>query len=427
MLTPSQDQPPCQGVARIDLFACLDPDAQALIQQKLTAVDVVAGEIICREGDPGTCMYIIASGEVLVSKAGDKGQTVEIARLQVGELVGEMSLFEQAPRSATVRATGPVRMWRLEAVDFTALLDQHPRIARQLLARLSSRLRRETAILAFDFGRMQANLAEHIEQLKLTQTARDHAESELRIAGQIQETFLPGPFDPAECGGRIQLQAAMKTARHAGGDLFDYFPLDAGHLFFAIGDVSGKGMPAAMFMSAMVVLLRTAARQWRDPAEILQRVNDTLAVRNQSCMFVTLFIGILDVRTGEVVFANGGHTSPRRRSIAGSVAPVPTRTNMVVGALECKTFARETLTLQPGETLILYTDGITEAFNAADQLYGEKRMDRRLAALPAEASAADLIADVMNDVAAFAGAREQSDDITMLAVRYNPGLDSGTA
>jgi sigma-B regulation protein RsbU (phosphoserine phosphatase) len=114
----------------------------------------------------------------------------------------------------------------------------------------------ETAILAFDFDRMQANLAEHIEQLKFTQSARERAESELRIAGQIQETFLPGPFDPAEFGGGVQLQAIMKTAKQAGGDLFDYFALDDAHLFFAIGDVSGKGMPAAMFMSAAVVLLR---------------------------------------------------------------------------------------------------------------------------------------------------------------------------
>ena len=276
----------------------------------------------------------------------------------------------------------------------------------------------ETAILAYDFDQMQSNLAAHIEQLKLTQSARERAESELRIAGQIQETFLPGPFAPTEFGGRVQLQAAMKTAKQAGGDLFDYFALDDAHLFFAIGDVSGKGMPAAMFMSAVVVLLRSAAKQWRDPAEILRRVNDDLAIRNESCTFVTLFAGILDVRTGEVVFANGGHNPPRLRSAAGTVAAMPTKTNMVVGAMDGRTFARESLALRPGDTLILYTDGVTEAFDEADQLYGEERLDRRLAALPAEASAAEIVQGVVADVAAFAGAREQSDDITLLVLRY---------
>lgn len=284
-----------------------------------------------------------------------------------------------------------------------------------------NRTKAETAILAYDFDRMQSNLAGHIEQLKLTQSARERAESELRIAGQIQETFLPGPFDPAGWGGRVQLQAVMKTAKQAGGDLFDYFPLDADHLFFAIGDVSGKGMPAALFMSAVVVLLRSAAKQWRDPADILRHVNDDLAIRNESCTFVTLFIGILDVRTGEVVFASGGHNPPRRRTADGAVAAVPTKTNMVVGAIDGRTFAHDTLSLQPGDTLILYTDGITEAFDEADRLYGEKRMDRRLASFPPESSVADILQGVVDDVAAFSGAREQSDDITMLVVRYNPG------
>jgi phosphoserine phosphatase RsbU/P len=278
----------------------------------------------------------------------------------------------------------------------------------------------ETAILAFDFDQMQSNLAEHIEQLKLTQSARERAESELRIAGQIQETFLPGPFDPAEFGGRVQLHARMKTAKQAGGDLYDCFALDEYHLFFAVGDVSGKGMPAAMFMSAVVVLLRSAGKLWRDPSEILQHVNDALAIRNESCTFVTLFIGILDVRTGEVAMANGGHNPPRLLGADGAVSAVPVKTNIVVGALGGRTFARETLALRPGEALFLYTDGITEAMNAGNDLYGEVRMDARLAAMPAGTSAADILRDIEADVAAFSGDQEQSDDITMLALRYAP-------
>ncbi len=276
----------------------------------------------------------------------------------------------------------------------------------------------ETAVLAYDFDRMQANLAEHIEQLKLTQSARERAESELRIAGQIQETFLPGPFVPAEFGGRVQLHASMKTAKQAGGDLFDYFPLDDSHLFFAIGDVSGKGMPAAMFMSAVVVLLRASAKLLRDPSEILRRVNADLADRNESCTFVTLLVGVLDTRTGEVVYANGGHNPSRRLAADGSVSAVPVKTNVVVGVMEGKSFARETLVLRPGEALFLYTDGVTEAIDDAHALYGEERMDRRLSSLPPGASVQELLRSIAADVAAFSGSQDQADDITMLALRY---------
>ena len=280
----------------------------------------------------------------------------------------------------------------------------------------------ETSILAYDFDRMQANLAEHIEQLKLTQSARERAESELRIAGQIQETFLPAPLDAASFGGRVRLHATMKTAKQAGGDLFDYFPLDDSRLFFALGDVSGKGMPAAMFMSAVVVLLRSAAKQWRDPAEILRRVNGDLAIRNESCTFVTLVVGVLDTLTGDVLFANGGHNPPRILAAGGAVSAVPLKTNVVVGIMEGSAFVREAVALRPGDTLFLYTDGVTEAMDEADALYGEERMDRRLSALPPGASVHDVIREIQDDVDAFSGAREQADDITMLALRYDgPG------
>ena len=155
-------------------------------------------------------------------------------------------------------------------------------------------------------------------------------------------------------------------------------------------------------------------------------MNDDLALRNESCTFVTLFAGILDVRSGEIVFANGGHNLPRLRTAAGAVAPVPAKTNMVVGALEGQTYARETLVLRPGDVLVLYTDGVTEAFNEADRLYGESRLDRCLGALPAEASAAEILRGVVADVAAFVGAREQSDDITMLVLRSLPPAQKTT-
>ena len=275
----------------------------------------------------------------------------------------------------------------------------------------------ETAILAFDFDQMQRNLEAHIDQLKITQSARERAESELRIAGQIQETFLPSAFDPAIFNRRVQLHASMKTAKQAGGDLFDFFPLGPDHLFFAVGDVSGKGMPAAMFMSAVVVLLRSAAKLHRDPAEILRHVNDDLADRNESCTFVTLLVGILDVSSGEIVVANGGHNPPRILAADGSLSTLPVKTNVVAGVMGGRTFARESFSLRPGDTLFLYTDGVTEAMDVAESLYGEDRMDRTLSSLSPDPSAAEIVRKIADDVSSFAGDHEQADDITMLAIR----------
>lgn len=269
----------------------------------------------------------------------------------------------------------------------------------------------ETAILAYDFDCMQRNLEQHIEQLKITESARELAESELRIAGQIQSTFLPAPLPPEATGGRVRLEAIMKTARQAGGDLYDYAMLDDRHLFFAIGDVSGKGMPAALFMSVVVALLRSVSKTGNDPSVWLRRINDDLAERNESCTFVTLFAGILDTVSGELVFANGGHNPPRVVRAGGEVVELPASKNFVVGAMAGIEFTGDSTRLEPGETLFLYTDGVTEAMNPVDALFGEERMDALLAARPD-----DLIHQVIREVGSFSQGREQSDDITLLMI-----------
>lgn len=283
------------------------------------------------------------------------------------------------------------------------------------------RTRAETALLAYDFDTMQSRLQAHIEQLKLTQSARERAESELRIAGQLQTTFLPPPFKPENVGHRLELEAMMRTAKQAGGDLYDYFTLDDDHLLFAVGDVSGKGMPAAIFMSVVVVLLRSAAKQNHDPASILRRVNDDLAERNESCTFVTLFVAILHIASGRITYANGGHNPPRLISADGQVAPLATTANLVVGVMPDQEFARQEMTLNPGDSLLLYSDGITEAFNENSELYGLTRLDRRLAALGPQSTAAAVVRAIDEDIAAFSTGGEQADDMTILCLRYLGG------
>ena len=280
--------------------------------------------------------------------------------------------------------------------------------------------RSENALLAVDINRMQDELAEHLRQLVLSQSARERAESELRIAGEIQTTFLPPPFAATQFGGAIQLHAFMKTAKQAGGDLYDYFSLDEDHLCIAIGDVSGKGMPAAIFMSVVVVLLRSAAKASRNPVDIVAKLNAELAERNESCTFVTLFVGILNVRTGTLSFCNGGHNPARIRHRDGTLLPMRVACNCVVGVMDQARFAGEQLTVQPGDLLYFYTDGVTEAISEAETFYGEERLDRLLLSLPVGATTQCVNDTIAADLDAFAGKREQADDITMLSLRYRP-------
>lgn len=276
----------------------------------------------------------------------------------------------------------------------------------------------ENALLARDIHHMQDALADHIRQLEITRSAREQAESELRIAGQIQTTFLPPAWHPGRGGAAWDLAAFMKTAKQAGGDLYDYFALDGDRLCLAIGDVSGKGMPAALFMAITVALLRAAAKTVPDPVAIMSKINADIADRNDSCTFVTLFVGILNLRTGVLEYCNGGHNPARLKRADGTVLPMPVSANCVVGVMEKARFVSERMTLHPGELLLFYTDGVTEAVSADGGMFGEARLDQFLADLPMETPTEQVARGLTACLDAFADGCEQADDITLLALRW---------
>ncbi len=243
-------------------------------------------------------------------------------------------------------------------------------------------------------------------------------EQELGLAARIQQSLLPETFPPFPDRTEFELHADMIPAKTVGGDLFDFFLLDSDHLAFVVGDVSGKGVPAAIFMAMTQTLLRGAARQRMSPGDCLDHVNQTLAANNPRSMFVTVFYGILDLRTGELQFANGGHNSPYIYSGEGKVRALHSRARgLMVGAVEDAPYQTETGTLAPGEAILVFTDGVTEANNADDELYGEERLERFLAE-HASASPKQVIADLEACVNEFAAGAPQADDITMLALRY---------
>ena len=255
------------------------------------------------------------------------------------------------------------------------------------------------------------SLSELVARLKAFIAAdKEKTEKEYALAKTIQLSALP-PDSPDLPDWRIF--ARMDTAREVGGDFFDYTVMPDGKVFFAIADVSGKGIPAAMFMMKAKTTIRGCVFVTPSLQAAVAAANDRLAENNDANMFVTAWLGLFDPRTGELEYVNAGHNPPLVNGADGTVRWLPERHGLVLAAMGGRPYAVGRLTLRRGDSLLLYTDGVTEAMNAGGELYGEDRLKRAF-----EASSETFLPDVRRDVDAFVAGAEQSDDITMLALYY---------
>ena len=240
---------------------------------------------------------------------------------------------------------------------------------------------------------------------------------ELNVASRIQQGILPCKFPPFPDRTDFEIYAAMHAARSVGGDFFDFFFLDKSRLGFVIGDVSGKGIPAAIFMAVSGTLLRATALQAASAGECIQYVNGVLNKQSDGTMFVTLFYGILHTSTGELEYCIGGHNPPYFFSREGEIRPLSEPSGIVVGIVDGAQYETGRTQMQPGDAILLYTDGVTEANNSHQDEFSEDRVVdwvRRNSAAPMEQVVNGLIAEVK----AFAHDAPQSDDITALSLRY---------
>jgi phosphoserine phosphatase RsbU/P len=238
------------------------------------------------------------------------------------------------------------------------------------------------------------------------------------IAKSIQMSFLPKIFPPFPDRDEFELYSLLESAKEVGGDLYDFFLIDENRLFFNVGDVSDKGVPAALFMAVTKTLMKSTAQEGRfTPAEILARVNLQLFQQNESFMFVTLFCGILDIRTGTVVYSNAGHNPPIviRASCDAEWLELPE--GLVLGVSDDVKYEDRTLQLAPGDMIVSYTDGVTEAMNLAREQYSEERLVETVVACATECAEV-VVKRIKESVSEFAGEATQSDDITILSLRY---------
>lgn len=266
------------------------------------------------------------------------------------------------------------------------------------------------------FSIMQNSLVQRIEELKNATAARERIASELNIAREIQLAMVP---DGSCESDRIRLKALMNPAKAVGGDLYDYFEKD-GHFYFCVGDVSGKGVPASMVMAITRSAFRYVAGLIPEPENIMKEINDSLSDNNETNLFVTLFIGNLDLETGIMKYCNAGHTPIYVVTAGGEVTGPDEEKNIVVGVFSGYEFKGQEIRLSPGSALFAYTDGITEAENADKELFGDAALKQALSDA-GSVEPAELVDSVIGRVASFTAGAEQNDDITVLSFLYRDG------
>ncbi len=278
----------------------------------------------------------------------------------------------------------------------------------------------EIARLSATFTDMARALVER-EQALIAETAvREKIESELALAKELQRSMLPPAEAHDAAFGRYDVAAALEPARAVGGDFFNYVVTPDGRLIFVVADVSDKGVPAALFMVRAHTLMRSLAPRLVSPSELLAAMNDALCADNERCMFVTLVCGALDLSSGQLALANAGHEPPLQVRHDGQLAWIEVEGGPALGLIESMDYPLAERRLEPGDALILYTDGITEAFDSAQRGFGREGLEAA-ARSHAQASALELCAGVFAEVRRFVADAEQSDDITLLVVRWHGG------
>lgn len=289
---------------------------------------------------------------------------------------------------------------------------------------LSLHLNDEVGGLAGSIVGMENQLITHIQDLKSTMLQKNKLESELLIGQEIQMSMLPKPAEMAAFT-EFGLDAYLSPAKEVSGDFYDFFVRND-HLYMVVGDVSGKGVFAALFMAMTMTLIKSASAGSQNPSDIIARVNRQLEARNDNMLFVTVFMGVMNLRTGEMKFVNGGHPGPFVRSKSGEVSQLPLTNGMALGLNPNFYFQSGTYVMKTGDQLFVYTDGISEAMNMARDLYGEERIEAFLSKHDF-GGPRDMLAMVRGDVGNFVGGAEQSDDITLLCVEWKADtMDIGT-
>ena len=276
----------------------------------------------------------------------------------------------------------------------------------------------EVELLADSFRKMEEDMISYIREFMKATAEKERIGAELNVATQIQADMLPRIFPAFPERQEFEVYATMNPAKKVGGDFYDFFLVDDDHLAVVIADVSGKGVPAALFMVIAKTLIKNHAQNKETPGEVFTQTNAQLCEGNDAGLFVTAWMGVLEISTGKFVYVNAGHNPPLLKRAGGQYEWLKSRPGFVLAGMEGIRYRENTLELMPGDTLYLYTDGVTEATSSAQELYGEERLQAALNEA-SELPVSQLLPRIKNCIDTFVGDAEQFDDITMLGLQYH--------
>jgi serine phosphatase RsbU (regulator of sigma subunit) len=402
-------------IRRVPLFANLPDREVARLSSTLTRTGWEAGSVLFREGERGNRFYVVFRGKVEIVQGLDTADEQVVAERGPGEFVGEQSLFNpNGLRHASARAAENCLLLEITRTQFNAVLSRNPILTYEMLRAQSAHLTKANDAAVQELRQHNQQLALAFAELREAQARCAEQEvlaRELQLAHEIQTRMLPSVL-PVLPG--FDIGARSMPARTVGGDFYDVFPLDSDRLGIAIGDVSGKGIPAALLMALTCALLRVEAHHVGSPEEVVINVNRHLLERNSE-EFVTLLYGVLFSRSGVFSYARAGHELPIIAN--GRVASaIPMDHSLPLGLFDQLRLDLQTLTLPPKSTLLLYTDGVTEAFHPEHGAFGEPRLKEILTINQHDSSQA-LCDRILDAVVAYSGDATRQDDLTVVAVR----------
>ncbi len=401
-------------IAKIPLFQSVPAEQRRELVETFKPVDFPPGMIIAREGEQGDSFFVIISGEVEIIKAFNTPEARSFGIRSVGDFIGEMSLLErQGLRSATVRSVSQVTLLGINRGEFNLMLQRWPNLAIEMLHEMSLRLRSTEQATIHDLQEKNIQLTKAYAELKAAQAQiieKEKLEKELQVARRIQSSFLPRELPKVK---GYDFGARILPARAVGGDLYDFIPLSKERLGILVGDVSDKGVPAALFMALTSSLLRVEAYRTSSPVKLLQKVNHHLVEMDNDEMFVTILYGILDLSCGQFHYARAGHEIPILMDQDGNLIDPGFGQGQMLGILPDPVLDEQVIQLDPGSKLLIYTDGVTDATDDNEQPMDRERLLDLLQVnlrKPAQETADNLLAGIQ----AYQGKNPQFDDITLI-------------
>jgi len=398
------------------VFRDLSPHELDALAAVTVIRDYPADYVLCHEGELEHVFYVIQHGQVVITHRLPDGSRQTLGRHGPGSFFGEIALLENQPRSASVRTLEESRLLEITEEDFKRLVRRSPQAALTVLRGVIRSLRETDRVTIAQLQANNLELQQAYADLKAAQASlveQERLKRELEIAAEVQRSILPAGF-PSIPG--FEFAAYACPAREVGGDYYDLLSLDENYFGLVMADVSGKSIHAALYMAVTRALFLAKAAEYRSPRDAASQIHDLLMYSSDSDMFVTVFYGIVHRGTREMRYVRAGHDWPihfRPRTGQLSLLRAPGR---FLGALEGLVLEEERLEFLPGDALVCYSDGLTDAESPAGNRYGLERLQMVVAAAARE-SARDLVEAIIADVDAFRAGSTQPDDMTLLVMK----------